>query len=169
MNASELMTFGQFVGAWTLEGWIEHPDGTRSEHRGEWHFDWALDGQAIQDVLVSPPPAERRDGEPWIEYGTTIRFYDPAAETWQITWITPVQRAVRRLSGGRRGERIVLEGRDAAGHLLRWSFNDIRPDSFVWRGEVSHDGGASWRLVEEMRLRRRADDRQAARSISSIR
>jgi hypothetical protein len=37
---------------------------------------------------------------------------------------------------------------------LRWSFNDITPDAFVWRGEHSTDGGASFRLVEEMRLRR---------------
>jgi hypothetical protein len=159
MSDSELMTFGQFVGAWTLDGWIEQPDGSRSEHRGEWRFDWALDRQAIQDVLVCPPPAERRDGEPWVEYGTTIRFYDPEERAWQVTWITPVQRAVRRLSGGRQGDRILLEGPNEEGDLLRWSFNEIHADSFVWRGEVSHDGGESWRLVEEMRLRRSVDGR----------
>jgi hypothetical protein len=38
--------------------------------------------------------------------------------------------------------------------VLRWSFNDITPYRFVWRGEQSTDGGGSFRLAEEMRLRR---------------
>src|SRR6185295_17392624 len=39
---------------------------------------------------------------------------------------------------------------------LRWRFTDIRPDSFIWRGEVSRDGGATWAQDEEMRITRRA-------------
>jgi hypothetical protein len=50
----------------------------------------------------------------------------------------------------------VLERTDPAGTSLRWSFNDIAPTSFVWRGELLTDGGASWPLAEEMRLRRTA-------------
>jgi hypothetical protein len=150
----EMMLFGQFVGTWAFDGSLEHEDGKRDEFSGEWRFDWALDGLAIQDVLICPPPAAHADGEPWVEHGTTIRFYDADRERWEITWITPVQRAVRRLSGGSVGDRIVLEGPGDDGKLLRWSFNDITPSSFVWRGEISADGGASWRDREEMRLRR---------------
>ena len=139
-----MMLFGQFVGSWAFDGWQAGADGTREELSGEWRFDWALDGTAIQDVLVVP-------GQ---EHGTTIRFYDPERKRWEITWITPVQRAVRRLIGGRVGDRIVLEGTGENGRLLRWSFNDIEPSSFVWHGEVSEDGGATWQLREEMRLRR---------------
>jgi hypothetical protein len=153
-HKAELMLFGQFVGSWSMEGWLEQEDGTRESFTGEWHFDWALDGLAIQDVLISPPPSEHQEAEPWVEYGTTIRFYDPAAERWEITWITPVQRAVRRLSGGRVGDRIVLERTDADGRRHRWSFNDIERSSFIWHGEISSDDGATWRLAEEMRLRR---------------
>jgi hypothetical protein len=150
----DLMLFGQFVGVWALDGSLERDDGTRAEFSGEWRFDWALDGLAIQDVLICPPPSDHVDGEPWLEYGTTIRFYNPDDQRWEITWITPVQRAVRRLSGGQVGDRIVLEGEGEDGRRLRWSFNDIGPSSFVWRGEVSTDAGASWRQAEEMRLRR---------------
>jgi hypothetical protein len=149
----ELMLFGQFVGSWAIDGWIEQEDGTREHLRGEWRFDWALDGLAIQDVLICPPPSEHVDGEPWVEHGTTVRFYDPGAGRWEITWITPIQRAVRRLAGGRVGDRIVLEG-EHDGRRSRWSFNDISPSSFTWRGELSTDGGASWRLAEEMLLTR---------------
>ena len=33
---------------------------------------------------------------------------------------------------------------------LRWRFTDIGPDSFRWRAELSHDGGTTWTLDEEM-------------------
>jgi hypothetical protein len=37
---------------------------------------------------------------------------------------------------------------------LRWSFNDMTPDSFVWRGEHSIGGGVNFRVAEEMRMSR---------------
>jgi len=141
----ELMLFGRFVGAWDMEGEQIAPDGGRTEFRGEWHFGWVLDGRAIQDVLISDP----------IEYGTTVRFYDPVTDAWEITWITPPGRAVRRLQARPDGDDIRLEGRDPAGHLLRWTFTEITADSFTWSGFRSDDEGATWRQDEEMRLTRR--------------
>ena len=41
------------------------------------------------------------------------------------------------------------------GQLARWSFRDITADSFLWRGEVSADDGATWRVVTEFTARRR--------------
>ena len=144
-HAEELMLFGRFVGAWDMEGEQIAPDGGRTALRGEWHFGWVLEGRAVQDVLISPP----------IEYGSTVRFYDPVARVWEITWITPPGRAVRRLQARRDGDRILLEGRDPAGHLLRWTFTRITPDSFTWSGYRSDDEGVTWRQDEEMRLTRR--------------
>jgi len=64
-------------------------------------------------------------------------------------------RRVERLTGGPVGDDIVLEGHSSNGRdLLRWSFEEIRPDAFTWRGRRSADHGASWRLEEEMRLSR---------------
>jgi len=40
--------------------------------------------------------------------------------------------------------------------LLRWIFSDIRAASFRWRSENSSDGGPTWQLTIEMRVRRRA-------------
>jgi hypothetical protein len=144
-HARELMLFGQFVGAWDMQGERIAPDGDRTEFGGEWHFGWTLEGRAVQDVLISPP----------VEYGTTVRFYDPETRAWEITWITPPGRAVRRLQAHPDGGDIVLEGRDPAGHLLRWTFTEITGDSFTWSGFRSDDEGASWRQDEEMRLTRR--------------
>ena len=59
------------------------------------------------------------------------------------------------LKGGAVGDRVVFEGVDGDGSPFRWSFNDIHRDSFLWRGEISADGGKTWRLEQEMRLKRR--------------
>jgi hypothetical protein len=150
-HASQLMLFGQFVGSWDVDAVLIAADGTRSEHPGEWHFGWVLEGRAIQDVLISPP---RGAGEPAFEYGTTLRFYDSQTGTWQITWITPVQRAVRRLVARPAGNEIVLEGREPSGRLLRWTFSNITPGTFTWRGFISDDG-TTWHQNEEMHLNRR--------------
>jgi hypothetical protein len=151
-HAEQLMLFGQFVGAWDFDAVLVDRDGTRTTHRGEWHFGWALDGRAVQDVLISPPRGE--PGEPE-EYGTTVRFFDPQLDAWQITWITPLNGRVRRLIARPAGEEIRLEGRNDRGQLLRWTFSEITPETFTWRGEISNDDGATWHMEEEMRLRRR--------------
>lgn len=150
--ASQLMLFGQFVGSWDVDAALIAADGTRSQHRGEWHFGWVLEGRAIQDVLISPP---RGSGAPTFECGTTLRFYDPKANAWQITFVSPVQRAVYRLVARPAGSEIVLEGREPPGRLLRWTFSGITPSIFTWRGFISDDGGGTWHQNEEMHLRRR--------------
>ena len=141
------MLFGRFVGSWDVDAALFDPEGRRREMRAEWHFGWVLDGRAVQDVLVSPG----------VEHGTTLRFYDPAMGAWRIVFITPVDREVHELTARAEGADIVLEGRRSDdGRPLRWTFFGIEPDSFVWRGEVSSDGGASWFVDQEMRARRSA-------------
>jgi len=152
-HADKLMLFGRFVGSWAVDGVQIAKDGSHTTHRGEWHFGWVLEGRAIQDVLISPP---RGEPGPTYEYGTTLRFYDPALDAWRITYVTPLGRAVHQLMARAVGDEIVLEGRDAAsGQLLRWVFSGITSESLTWRGFVSEDEGATWRQDEEMHLRRR--------------
>ena len=50
--------------------------------------------------------------------------------------------------------RAFLEALDAAGNLIRWSFSEITAKSFRWRGELSADDGATWRLNVELFARR---------------
>jgi hypothetical protein len=49
----------------------------------------------------------------------------------------------------------VLETPDLGRKQTRWSFNDIRPDSFVWRDEASNDDGKTWKLQAEYQMKRR--------------
>ena len=144
--------FGQLVGTWDLTCERYAADGTHTSSRGVWYFGWVVDGRIVQDVIYFFPagrPAER-DG------GTTLRFYDTQAKQWRAYFFAPSRNAVIALAGGTAGnDRIVLHGTDVDGSLLRWSFNDIKPDSLYWKGEISHDGGKTWRIEQEMHLTRR--------------
>ena len=140
------MLFGRFVGSWDVEATLFEPAGGRSEMRAEWHFGWVLGGLAIQDVLLSPG----------VEHGTTLRFYDPPAESWRIVYVTPVDREVHELTARADGDDIVLDGTRPDGRRHQWCFSEIEPDSFFWQGRVSSDGGATWFVDQEMRARRRA-------------
>jgi hypothetical protein len=139
---NDLELFGQFVGAWTFDGSDFAPDGQETLYRGRWDFAYILDGRAIQDVLYC-------EG---VDHGTTIR--SPRGDgTWDIVYVTPMHRAVTQLTARQNGERIDVTGQSGDRHL-RWTFNEIEPNSFVWRGEQSTDGGTTFRLAEEMRLSR---------------
>lgn len=157
-QVEELQQFGQFVGAWDIEWHGTDANGEPATMIGELHFGWVLDGRAIQDVwrvpVSGPAPADLR---PF--YGTTVRFYDPSIKRWRSTWIDPLNGRVRRFIGHANGTEIVLEGLDDD-PPERWSFRDITHDAFRWVGEVSDDGRRSWRLDEQMLIRRRAASRQ---------
>lgn len=147
-------TFGWLVGGW--EGTIQDhdADGSVRESLGEWWFHWVLDGRALQDVFIVPSrraPAQSGPGANK-RYGTTVRSFDRAARTWQITWVSPTGGAINRLAGGRDGDRLVLLG-EHHGKPIRWSFSDIGPDRFTWRGEVQEADG-QWKLQSRFDMRR---------------
>jgi hypothetical protein len=151
--ADALRLFGQFVGAWDLEWRGCDRSGSPAVARGELHVGWILGGRAVQDVWRVPlDPADAARLRAF--HGTTIRFYDPHLDAWQSTWLDPVNGRVRRFLGRPVAGLIVLEGLDDAPRE-RWSFRDITPDRFRWRGERSDDGGRTWTVDEEMEARRR--------------
>lgn len=146
---NKLQLFGQFVGSWTFEGTEYHDDGTRSTDKGEIHCQWVLGGQAVQDVFLE---TSRSDKDPLL-YGTTVRFYDPKTDTWQVTWINPGAGVVRTFTGRQAESEIVMEGKMGDGTPVRWIFSDIHPGSFHWRGEKRTR--TKWRIYEELYARRK--------------
>ena len=88
-------------------------------------------------------------------YGTTLRVYDPSISAWRISWFDPARCVFRQQIGRSRGEDIVQEGTTDAGDLTRWSFTEITDDSFLWLGEVKPAAAADWRLVVDVRAKRR--------------
>lgn len=109
------------------------------------------------DVWICPSRSERRKpGSPQGEYGSTLRFYDPKIDAWQIVWIGPANHRVRNLIAKPVGAEIVLEDTCREDGLSRWIFSQITPDSFHWRSVTSKDEGKTWLLKEEMSVRRRS-------------
>jgi hypothetical protein len=156
-HAQALRLYGRFVGSWAVELTDRFPDGSVDRSSGEWHFGWVLQGRAVQDVWIAPPSPRRSHNPPAgypLRYGTTLRMYLPDSDTWRITWTDPALGFWVTQIGRAEGADIVQEGRTPDGTLMRWSFRDIRPDSFRWLGEASADDGASWFLQLEMRARR---------------
>jgi hypothetical protein len=144
--------FGRFVGTWDADYSFIAENGTVRHKRGEVLFGWVMDGHAVQDIFLSYPDSSSSERK----MVGGIRWVDPATGRWTLAFVAPTFDAVVRMEGGAEGDRIVLRGKDSKGVLLRWSFNDIQPDSFVWRGESSYDGGRTWRLEEEHHMTRRA-------------
>jgi hypothetical protein len=151
--AEHLGLFGRFIGAWDVEWQGTDRNGTPATMTGELYFGWVLGGRAVQDVWRVPssgtPAATVRSF-----YGTTLRFYDPSIAAWRSTWIDPLNGRVRRFIGRPDGADIVLHG-IGDDPPERWCFRDITADSFRWTGEVSDDGRRTWRLDEQMFIRRR--------------
>jgi hypothetical protein len=148
----EARVWDRFVGAWDCDYTFFLEDGSVRHSRGEVDFGWVMDGRAIQDIWITyPNEAGKERG-----VGTSVRFFDNKSKMWQVVFISPAYSAVVTVRGGTEGDRIVLRGVDDEGSMLRWSFNDIKADSFTWRGEKSRDGGKTWKLEEEHHMRRRA-------------
>ena len=103
------------------------PKTARERRRaGEWHFGWALEGRAIQDVWIVPPRGELRHGDAaanFNSYGTTLRVYDPDIDAWRIQWTDPVTRNFLQMIGRAEGRDIVQLGTRPDGQLARWSFS----------------------------------------------
>lgn len=130
----DLSLFGRFTGSWALDCTEYEPDGSTTVRRGEWHFGYALGGQATTDVWILPG----------VEHGVSVRFPDPSAGdgVWRSTWIGPGRRRVHSFLAAAVPGGIVLDGGD-----LRWTFSDLEPSTFHWSNEARAPDG-SWHLQQ---------------------
>jgi len=136
--------YGWLMGRWEFDAVVHADDGTTHRGRGEIYAGWVLEGRVLQDVWILPG----------FFHGTTLRIYDPGLDAWHILWSDPLRQYYSRQIGRARGADIVQEGTNDAGDTTRWSFTDITPNSFRWRGERSRDGGATWQLQSDFSVRR---------------
>ena len=148
-RADKMRLYGWLIGRWTFAAIVHRDDGTTHKGEGQIHFGWVLEGRAIQDVWILPG----------IFYGTTLRVYDPAIDTWHIIWSDPIRQVYSRQIGRAHDGDIVQHGKTDAGEAVRWSFTQITPDSFRWTGERSRDDGETdddktWQLQAEFFARR---------------
>src|SRR5947208_16963874 len=88
-RAGRMDLYGRFVGSWDLDVRQFAKDGTERRRAGEWHFGWAVEGRAIQDVWIVPPRGALRHGYDAANYnlsGTKLRVYDPDIDEWRNMW-----------------------------------------------------------------------------------
>ncbi len=149
----EPKALGRVVGTWDVEYTDYLKDGTVSHRTGEFIVGWVLDGRGVQDLWIVDPPGAGKDREVY----TTLYYYEAKSRTWHATFVDPEHAAVLSFTGGTVGkDRFVLETQDSNSKETRWSFNDIRCGSFIWRDEQSTDGGKTWRLKSEYHMKRHA-------------
>lgn len=156
-RAGKMDLYGWLIGSWDLDVTEFQQDGSTRRRRGEWHFAWVLEGRAIQDVWIVPPRGAREHEDAAANanyYGTTLRTYNPKIDAWHIEWTDPVSQTYLTMIGRQQGDDIVQTGTDSMGNLRRWSFSEIMPTSFRWRGEVSGDRGETWQRHIEFIARR---------------
>jgi hypothetical protein len=153
---NEARTFDRLVGTWDCDFGFYLDDGSVRHKRGELLLGWILDGRAVQDVWITYPEDGTVDGTKDRTIGTSVRFFDTALKQWRVVFVGPQHNYLVTVQGGSEGDRIVLRGKDADGAQIRWSFNEMKSDSFVWRGEKSRDGGRTWKLEEEHHMTRRS-------------
>lgn len=149
--------YGWLVGSWELDVLHYKARDVRSQNiKGEAHFEWALEGRAIQDVWIMPRVGERQPETDRINnmYGTTLRVWDPAIQAWRVRWVNPVSGHEERQTGRRVGNEIVQVGARLDGTPTRWRFTELATDSFHWIGESLDANGKTWKLEGEFRARR---------------
>lgn len=148
--------YGWLIGSWELDIVGYADDGSVIKSTGEAHFAWVLEGRALQDLFINPRRSDRGPESPkfanW--YGTTIRIYDPSISAWRVSWFNPHDGIRAELIGHRQGRDIVQEGSFPDGTPIRWSFRDIKEDSYLWRGERLEPDRKTWKLQVEFRARR---------------
>jgi hypothetical protein len=148
----QAQVLSRLVGTWDVEYTDFAKDGKVIHRTGEFIVGWVMDGRAIQDLWIVNPSGKRKEREVY----TDLHYFDSKTRTWRATFVDPEHGSVARFTGGPVGsDRFVLETQDINSEQTRWSFNDIRPDSFVWRDEASSDGGKTWRLQAEYQMKRR--------------
>lgn len=126
-----------FIGEWDFE-WFDHLDDPHPRHvKGEWIFQWILEGLAVQDIFICPSrDARKLTPQPDAAYGTTIRMYNPGKKHWDILYTE--WGCVTQLEAHKEGEKIIQTVIDS--DHLRWVFSDITPHSFRWQRIQSTDG-----------------------------
>ena len=162
MPKSAASVFDWLIGDWEADVYDHNPEGSEWVGKGEWHFTWVLEGRAIQDVWIVPGLPDR--GAPTSaahnRYGTTLRIYDPKIDAWRVFWFNPVTQDRTEVIARKIGNDIVQQGIDDDGSFVRWSFEDVKPNSFAWRGEFSKDGGETWQLGARFVARRVSSDKR---------
>jgi hypothetical protein len=140
------------IGTWDVQ-YMDIPKSGKAIYRtGQLLVGWVMDGRAMEDLWIVNPSDPGKDREVYAD----VRYFDPKSGTWPAVFIDPQIASIATFTGGAAGDdRIVLDSQDLVpGQIRRWSFNDIREDSMVFRDDASSDGGKTWARKSEYQMKR---------------
>jgi hypothetical protein len=146
--------FAFLIGKWDGQGTTTLQDGTVAEFPVTWVGRYILDGTAIADEMHAPAP----DGSPYL--GISLRQYDATRTTWIIEYLNVSHSFLRRQVNSDSGSvsvagRTVTVASESPGVPIREHYHVADRDHFVYRLDVSNDGGKSWSKGQiEMTFRR---------------
>lgn len=153
-DRDRLLEFGRFVGSWELEVSYFGADGTEDRTTAEWHWNWALGGRAILDVLVLPSESS---APPSDGYHTLLRVFDDASGRWKVVWVAPQFGMVYKLTGSVSEDGgVVLYSDPGEAVPSKWVFSDVTDDTFLWEGFTKDAPDGEWRLEQRMTAQRTA-------------
>ena len=141
---AELDAFSFLVGKWKGVAKVRLENGAYAENELIWIGRYVLDGLAILDegYTVRPGGATTLDGY-------SIRSFDPRSRSWTIEFVNVARSFVRRQVNQRTGS-VQLDGAsvvisaDDGTTMIREYYDVFGTDSFVYRMDLSRDGGKSW-------------------------
>jgi len=149
----ELDVFLFLIGKWQGTGKARLPDGTVAQFGVSWIGRYILDGTAIADEGHATYP----DGRPCL--GISVRQYDAGRKTWIVEFLNVSESFLRKQVNGRSGSvevdgkdvRVVTEGSTRS----REHYIVLDQDNWIYRMDLSTDGGRSWNEgLVEMTFRR---------------
>jgi hypothetical protein len=139
-----------------LEYWPEAP--------GVWTFRRSAEGKVIADEFAFDAGG-----------GTaTFRIFNPQTRRWDIQG-TDLGRGFWQagVTWSEGDDRLVIQQTDVAGErVMRARYHFVSPDRFVWRADVTRDGGKTWvkdaMRLEAERIRDEAEAEDAGPSEASL-
>ena len=150
----ELDVFAFLIGKWDGQGKTTMPDGKAAEFPVTWIGRYILDGTAIADEMHAAAP----DGSPYL--GISLRQYDVNRRTWVIEYLNVTHSFVRRQVNSDAGSvdvsgRTVTVSSESPEVSIREHYHVADRNNFIYRMDVSNDGGKSWNKGQiEMTFRR---------------
>jgi len=151
----ELNAFSFLIGKWEGKGRTKLENGKFAEYDVTWIGRYILDGTAIADELHAPMP----DGSPYL--GISLRQYDANRRTWVIEYLNVTNSFLRRQVNRESGF-VSVSGRnvtvtsESPGVVVREHYLVEDDKTFIYRLDVSRDGGTSWNEGQlEMTFHRR--------------
>jgi hypothetical protein len=139
----ELNAFAFLIGTWDGRGRTKLPNGKVAEYPVRWVGRYILDGTAIADEGHAIYP----DGRPSL--GITFRQYDASRAIWVIEFLNVSESFLRRQVRQGAGS-VAVQGRnvtvssEAPGVAIREHYLVPDDDNWVYRLDMSNDGGENW-------------------------